>query len=112
MAQSCQHNIFMQTNTTTTETTANHVLDPHLWVERYADYLYGFALVRLSNQELARDLVQETFLAALEKQQAFEGRSTEKTWLTAILKNKIIDVYRARGSARAKSESLLEAESR
>jgi len=84
--------------------------DPHLWVDKYADYLYGFALVRINSQELARDLVQETFLAALEKYRAFEGRSTEKTWLTAILKNKIVDVYRSRGSGFAKKGSMLESE--
>jgi RNA polymerase sigma-70 factor (ECF subfamily) len=42
--------------------------------------------------------VQETFLAALQRTAAFEGKSSERTWLTAILKNKIIDVYRKRSS--------------
>ena len=43
-------------------------------------------------------MVQETFLAALEKRNNFEGKSAERTWLTAILKNKIIDVYRKKSS--------------
>jgi DNA-directed RNA polymerase specialized sigma24 family protein len=34
-------------------------------VDDYSDYLYRFALARVRNHEVARDLVQETFLAAL-----------------------------------------------
>src|ERR1700753_2857497 len=73
-------------------------LNPHQWVANYADYLYSYALARINDEEQARDLVQETFLAALQRVHAFEGRSSERTWLTAILKNKIIDVYRKRSS--------------
>jgi RNA polymerase sigma-70 factor (ECF subfamily) len=74
------------------------VPDPHHWVERYADQLYSYALARLDQEEEARDLVQETFLSALEKVSQFQGKSSERTWLTAILKYKIIDVYRRRNS--------------
>ena len=72
--------------------------DPRQWVERYADHLYSYAYIRLDHEEQARDLVQETFLAALEKVSEFRGSSSERTWLTAILKYKIIDVYRKRNS--------------
>jgi RNA polymerase sigma-70 factor (TIGR02943 family) len=68
--------------------------NPHQWVEMYADYLYAYTITRIGDEEQARDLVQETFLAALERVDRFEGKSSERTWLTAILKNKIIDVYR------------------
>jgi RNA polymerase sigma-70 factor (TIGR02943 family) len=74
------------------------LLNPHTWVKTYADYLYAFAIVRVNDEELAKDLVQETFLAALQRAHAFEGKSTERTWLTAILKNKIIDTYRKKSS--------------
>jgi RNA polymerase sigma-70 factor (TIGR02943 family) len=73
-------------------------LNPHQWVKAHADYLYAYALPRINDEEQARDLVQETFLAALEKVKTFEGRSSERTWLTAILRNKIIDVYRKKSS--------------
>lgn len=69
-------------------------LQPGLWVSRYADYLYAFALTRIHCEEKAKDLVQDTFLAALEAATSYEKRSSEKTWLTAILKNKILDLYR------------------
>ena len=78
---------------------AEPLVNPHKWVERYADYLYAYTITRIKDEELARDLVQETFLAALQRVDKFEGKSTERTWLTAILKHKIIDVYR-KGSSR------------
>lgn len=90
--------------------TGIHAAHPHQWVALYADYLYTYALTRLNDEEQARDLVQETFLAALEKLERFEGKSTERTWLTAILKNKIIDVYRRKSSGLAKRTDVLQAE--
>ena len=38
--------------------------------------------------------MQDTFLAAFKNAGTFEERSSVKTWLTSILKNKIIDYYR------------------
>jgi RNA polymerase sigma-70 factor (ECF subfamily) len=73
-------------------------LDPRQWVATHADYLYGYAITRVNDEEQARDLVQDTFLAALRRVEKFEGRSSERTWLTAILKNKIVDVYRKKSS--------------
>jgi len=82
------------------------VLDPRQWVSLHADYLYSYAVARLDDEEQARDLVQETFLAALERTGQFRGNSSERTWLTAILKHKIIDVYRKRNSGLANRGSL------
>ena len=75
-----------------------HTLEPHGWIARYADYLYSYALARINDEEMAKDLVQETFLAALVGVEKFEGKSSERTWLMAILKNKIVDVYRKKSS--------------
>jgi len=60
----------------------------------YADYLYNFAISRVSDPHVAEDLVQETFISALKNYSSFKAKSKESTWLTAILKNKIIDHYR------------------
>ena len=87
-----------QTQVTNDQPTRGFAPEPRRWVERYADHLYSFAYSRLDHEEQARDLVQETFLAALEKVGEFRGNSSERTWLTAILKYKIIDVYRKRNS--------------
>ncbi len=73
---------------------AKHQLEPQKWVERYSDYLYSFALSRLSRTDIAEDLVQETFLAAWNAREGFQSNASEKTWLTSILKNKIVDHYR------------------
>jgi RNA polymerase sigma-70 factor (ECF subfamily) len=77
-------------------TPAAAVPDPARWVDEHGDYLYRFALVRVSRPEAAEDLVQETLLAALEAAGTFAGRASERTWLTGILKNKLIDRLRRR----------------
>ena len=79
---------------------------PNKWVELYGDYLFNYAVSRVSNQEVALDLVQDTFLGALSAVQSFEGRSTEKTWLISILKRKIIDHYRK--NARSKEDPIID----
>ncbi|RCS56685.1 RNA polymerase subunit sigma [Parvibium lacunae] len=56
--------------------------------------LYRFALSQLRNATWAEDVVSETLLAALEKPSAFAGNSSLKTWVTGILKHKIIDQLR------------------
>jgi len=77
-----------------------YTLDPQQWVERYGDYLFNYAASRVSDREKAEDLVQETFLAALRARDHYRGESTERTWLTSILKRKIIDTYRKKYSSR------------
>ena len=69
-------------------------IDPASWVDRHGDGLYRFALARVKDPEVAAELVQETFLDALRARGSFSGRSSERTWLTAILKHKIADVAR------------------
>src|SRR5215470_3247631 len=68
--------------------------DPERWVEEHGDYLFKYALSRLRDPARAEDMVQETFLAALKGGKDFQGRSSEKSWLVGILKNKICDSYR------------------
>lgn len=67
--------------------------NPHLWLNDHGDYLYRFALARLRDPHQAEDVVQETFLAAI-KSPSFAEQSSPRTWLTGILKHKIIDVMR------------------
>jgi RNA polymerase sigma-70 factor (ECF subfamily) len=71
--------------------------DPERWVDEYGDFLFKFALMRLRDPSVAEDAVQDTFLAALKGSQRFAGRSTERSWLAGILKNKIYDHYRKAG---------------
>ena len=53
-----------------------------------------FATLQLQDQSLAEDAVQEALLAALKSAHAFNRRSALKTWVFAILKNKISDLLR------------------
>ncbi|MDZ4655952.1 MAG: sigma-70 family RNA polymerase sigma factor [Bythopirellula sp.] len=73
--------------------------NPAEWVDRYGDLLLRFACSRVSDAELAEDLVQETFLAAFRHRQKFAGDSSFSTWLVAILRRKIADHYRAAGKS-------------
>jgi len=76
------------------KTTALPKIDINSWVDNYGDMLYSYALGRVEQPMVAQDLVQDTFVAALQAQHSFAGNSTEKTWLVGILKHKILDYYR------------------
>jgi RNA polymerase sigma-70 factor (TIGR02943 family) len=77
-----------------------HRIEPQHWVEKYGDYLFNYAIVRVNDKDKAEDLIQETFLAGLKAQERFRGESSERTWLTSILKRKIIDTYRKKYSSK------------
>jgi len=85
--------------------------NPENWVDEYGDFLYRYALARVKDPSIAEDLVQETFLAALKARRNFEGRSTARTWLIAILKHKIVDYIRkkVREQTSDKVESIFDA---
>lgn len=72
------------------------MLEPEKWIQRYASYLLNYAFFRVKDKETAEDLIQETFISALKGRADFHGAASEKTWLTTILKNKIIDYYRSK----------------
>ncbi|MEM7146955.1 MAG: sigma-70 family RNA polymerase sigma factor [Verrucomicrobiota bacterium] len=69
-------------------------LDPAQWVDQYGDYLFGYAMLRVRDRTVAEDLVQDALLTAFKARDRFEGRSTERTWLTGILKNKLREHWR------------------
>ncbi len=79
-------------------------LTPEKWVDRYADYLYNYVISRVNDEDTAKDLIQETFIAGLNSAKNFKGQASERTWLVAILKRKIIDHYRKVSSKKGKAE--------
>lgn len=81
--------------------------DPSRWVDIHGDALFRFALVRVRDRFLAEDLVQEAFLAAYRGRDRFAGGSSERTWLVAILKNKIADHFRRAARESSQEELLL-----
>ena len=48
------------------------------WVDLYGDALYSYALKFISQTDVAENLVQETFLAALKNQSSFGGGRSQK----------------------------------
>ena len=80
-----------------------NTLHPDNWVDQYADYLFNYAVARVSDAEIAKDLVQDTFVAGLKSAKNFKGDAAERTWLIAILKRKVIDYYRKINSNKGKA---------
>jgi RNA polymerase sigma-70 factor (ECF subfamily) len=68
-------------------------LDPHE-LAQYRDYLCRFALIHVRDRDRVDDVVQETLLAAMESRATFSGKAHVRTWLTGILKHKIMDLFR------------------
>lgn len=69
-------------------------LDASMWLEEHGDALYRYALIRVRDSSVAEDLVQETLLAAMIAADSFQGASSERTWLVAILRHKLLDFFR------------------
>ena len=63
-------------------------------LERQRGYLMRVARLQLRDHALAEDVVQDTLTAALTASAGFTGKSSVKTWLTGILKHKIVDAIR------------------
>ena len=80
-------------------------LEPELWLDRYGTYLFRYALASLRDERLAEDAVQDCLLAAWQAQAGYSGQANERTWLTGILKHKIVDIVR-RDSRERPVESL------
>ena len=63
-------------------------------IESHRPYLVRYALSQLRDAQLAEEAVQEALLSALESLSNFEGKSSLRTWLTSILRFKVIDLQR------------------
>ncbi len=89
------------------------ITPPEEWVDKYGDYLYGFAMSRLRNPEAAQDCVQDTLLAGIKALKSFDGSRDIKFWLRGIMRNKIVDQIRKsikenKVDIEAEDEALLE----
>ena len=70
-------------------------------IESHRPYLMRYALSQLRDAQLAEEAVQEALVAALESLRGFDGRSALRTWLTSILRFKVIDLQRRAVAERA-----------
>ena len=62
------------------------------------DYISRFALQYTRDEELAKDLAQETILKALKNREKFRTNTNLKGWLKVILKNTFINAYRKKSN--------------
>lgn len=82
---------------------AEKIADKHTDVSLLTDTVFltdlrqqmlKFASLQLSDKHLAEDAVQEALIGALKNGSSFGGRAALKSWVFAILKNKIVDILR------------------
>jgi RNA polymerase sigma-70 factor (ECF subfamily) len=85
--------------------TPSPLSDPERWPDLHGDYLYRYALLRTREPVAAEEVVQETFLAALQARSRFAGQSGERSWFVGIMKHKIADHYR-KSAREVPSENL------
>ncbi len=79
-----------------------------MWSHR--GYLVRFAQRRLRDPMLAEDVVHDVFEAVIRGQAAFGGRCALRSWLTAVLKHKIVDLVRRRSDTESAGADDGEAE--
>lgn len=64
-------------------------------VAPHRDYLVRYAQRQLRDANQAEDVVHDVFEAVISGRARFSGRSALRSWLTAVLKNKVVDLIRA-----------------
>lgn len=79
------------------------LFDP-IYLESLRQQMVKFVLLQTSSIDEAEDIVQEALLGALKYVERFQGKSALKTWVFAILKNKMIDYFRKKSRTSTFSE--------
>jgi RNA polymerase sigma-70 factor (ECF subfamily) len=76
--------------------------------DRYHLLAFSLALRVVNDRGRAEDVVQDAFLSVWRKAASYaEGRGSVKTWLTSIVRNRAIDVVRARRESDGDDEAVL-----
>lgn len=83
------------------------IFDDSAYLNELRVMMLKFAKLQLSDEALAEDAVQEALIGALKNADKFERRSALKTWVFAILKNKIADILR-KGQKYVNTSNLLD----
>ncbi|MDE2428556.1 MAG: RNA polymerase factor sigma-70 [Burkholderiales bacterium] len=89
-----------------TESENTSLLSETEFLESLRCQMHKFATLQLSDSHLAEDAVQEALIGALKNAKSFAGRAALKTWVFAILKNKIADTLRQK-QRMAEASSLM-----
>lgn len=77
-------------------TDAEDALDDPGTLVALRSQMLQWAVLQLGERDAAEDAVQEAFVGALRNRASFARTAAFRTWLYAILRNKIADVLRAR----------------
>ncbi len=88
----------------------DNAFNAHSWLEEHGNYLYRFALQKIKDTAQAEDLVQDTLIAAIKAQEGLSSIASVRTWLTSILKNKIVDYWRRQGREISLSDLVSESD--
>jgi RNA polymerase sigma-70 factor (ECF subfamily) len=76
--------------------------------DRYHLLSFSLALRVVNDRGRAEDVVQDAFLSVWRKAGSYvEGRGSVKTWLTSIVRNRAIDLVRARRESDGDDEAVL-----
>jgi len=89
----------MKPDATTQAATAQTALSPEIdpaELTALRGKMVKFATLQLGDTHQAEDAVQEALMGAFKNAAAFAGKASLKTWVFAILKNKIVDILRKR----------------
>lgn len=79
-------------------------------VDTYSGQLYRLALKMLGSPQDAEDVLQNTFLKALQSIKTFEGRSSLSTWLYRIAANEALMLLRKKKPEVALADTVAEDE--
>ncbi len=71
-----------------------------IFVSRYLESVYKFALRYTNDEFLADDVSQEVFLKVYQRAEAYDARFSVKSWVLTITRNTSIDMARSRKSWR------------
>lgn len=83
----------MAANSSKNSAGENMLADP-AYLEDIRRQMLRFATLQLGDSHQAEDAVQEALIGAMKNANSFGGRAAFKTWVFAILKNKIADTLR------------------
>lgn len=75
---------------------------------RHKDWVYGYALHRVGEPEIATDLVQDIFIKAFQALPRFEPERNFGAWLNGITQHTVIDYLRRRYQRKEKFPMLVE----
>lgn len=70
------------------------------YLQALRQQMLKFAILQLGNEHAAEDAVQEALLGAMKNAESFKARAALKTWVFAILKNKIADALRKKSRSK------------